>query len=267
MLNKKRNQMAIRGVLVDGKWINQPSDVKMDFFNHFRDRFSKPVENMITLELALPKQISRDQQIDLERMVTKEELKAAVWDCGTDKSPGPDGFSFGFFRHFWSILEKDVFEAVIHFFVHGDIPPGCNPSFITLIPKVPAANMVMEFRPISLIGCLYKIIAKILANRLVGVLEDIVHEVQSAFIANRQILDDPFIINEVLQWCKSKKKQFMLFKVDFEKAYDSVRWDFLDDVLYKFGLGNKWHNWIHCCLKSSRGSILVNGSSTEEFQF
>ncbi|PWA73265.1 RNA-directed DNA polymerase, eukaryota [Artemisia annua] len=267
VLNKKRNQMAIRGVLVDGKWIDQPSDVKMEFFNHFRDRFSKPVENRITLELAFPKQISRDQQNELERMVTKEELKMAVWDCGTDKSPGPDGFSFGFFRHFWSILEKDVFEAVSHFFVHGDIPPGCNPSFITLIPKVPAANMVKDFRPISLIGCLYKIIAKILANRLVGVLEDIVHEVQSAFIANRQILDGPFIINEVHQWCKSKKKQSMLFKVDFEKAYDSVRWDFLDDVLNKFGFGNKWRNWIHCCLKSSRGSILVNGSPTEEFQF
>ena len=116
VLNKKRNQMAIRGVLVDGKRIDQPSDVKMEFFNHFRDRFNKHVENRINLELAFPKQVSRDQKIDLERMETKEELKAAVWDCGTDKSPGPDEFSFGFFRHFWSILEKDVFEVVIHFF-------------------------------------------------------------------------------------------------------------------------------------------------------
>ncbi|GJR27317.1 ankyrin repeat-containing protein ITN1-like protein [Tanacetum coccineum] len=72
--------------------------------------------------------------------------------------------------------------------------------------------------------------AKILANRLVGVLGDIVNEVQSAFISDRQILDGPFILNEVIQWCKSKKKQSLIFKVDFEKAYDSVRWDFLDDV-------------------------------------
>nr|GEX87021.1 RNA-directed DNA polymerase, eukaryota [Tanacetum cinerariifolium] len=73
--------------------------------------------------------------------------------------------------------------------------------------------------------------------------------------------------NEVLQWCTKKKKKSLIFKVDFEKAYDSVRWDFLDDVLKKFGFGNKWCNWIQCCLKSSRGSILVNGSPTEEFQF
>ncbi|GJY68998.1 RNA-directed DNA polymerase, eukaryota, partial [Tanacetum coccineum] len=121
--------------------------------------------------------------------------------------------------------------------------------------------------PISLIGSLYKIIAKILANRLVGVLGDIVNEVQSAFIADRQILDGPFILNEVLQWCKVKKKQSLIFKVDFEKAYDSVQWDFLDDVLSKFGFGEKWRKWIQCCLRSSRGSIIINGSPTEEFQF
>nr|GFC60499.1 RNA-directed DNA polymerase, eukaryota [Tanacetum cinerariifolium] len=83
----------------------------------------------------------------------------------------------------------------------------------------------------------------------------------------RQIMDGPFILNEVLHWCNKKKKKSLIFKVDFEKAYDSVRWDFLDDVLKKFGFGDKWCKWIQCCLKSSRGSILVNGSPTEEFQF
>nr|GEW19666.1 RNA-directed DNA polymerase, eukaryota [Tanacetum cinerariifolium] len=102
---------------------------------------------------------------------------------------------------------------------------------------------------------------------LVTVLGNIVSEVQSAFIAGRQILDGPFILNEVLHWCFKKKKKSLLFKVDFEKAYDSVRWDFLEDVLKKFGFGNKWCNWILCCLNSSKGSILVNGSPTEEFQF
>ncbi|GJV02167.1 RNA-directed DNA polymerase, eukaryota, reverse transcriptase zinc-binding domain protein [Tanacetum coccineum] len=72
---------------------------------------------------------------------------------------------------------------------------------------------------------------------------------------------------KVIQWCKSKKKQSLIFKVDFEKAYDSVRWDFLDDVLKKFGFGNKWCDWIQKCLRSSRGSILINGSPTKEFSF
>nr|GEW97683.1 RNA-directed DNA polymerase, eukaryota [Tanacetum cinerariifolium] len=173
--------------------------VKSEFLQHFSKRFGKPQEDRASISMNFPNVLSNEQAEDLECDVTNEEVKRAVWDYGTDKSPGPDGFTF-----------------------------GCNSSFIALIPKVPGANMVKDFRPISLIVCIYKIIAKIMANRLVGVLGDIVSEVQSAFIADRQILDGPFILNEVMHWCKVKKKQSLIFKVDFEKAYDSVRWDFLD---------------------------------------
>nr|GEY97351.1 RNA-directed DNA polymerase, eukaryota, reverse transcriptase zinc-binding domain protein [Tanacetum cinerariifolium] len=91
-------------------------------------------------------------------------------------------------------------------------------------------------------------------NHLVGVLGSIVNEVQSAFVADRQILDGPFILDEVLHWCRGKKKHTLIFKVDFEKANASVRWDFVDD---KFGFGERWRTWIQSCLSSSRGSILV----------
>ncbi|GJZ72934.1 RNA-directed DNA polymerase, eukaryota, reverse transcriptase zinc-binding domain protein [Tanacetum coccineum] len=165
------------------------------------------------------------------------------------------------------LIENDVYKAVSYFFLFGDIPKGCNSSFIVLIPKFPGANMVKDFRPISLIGSLYKIIAKVLANRLVDKLGSIVNEVQSAFVKDRQILDGPFILDELIQWCKKKRKHLLVFKVDFEKAFDSVRWDFLDDLLFKFGFGGKWRKWIQSCLRSSRGSIILNGSPTEEFQF
>ncbi|GJT94905.1 RNA-directed DNA polymerase, eukaryota, partial [Tanacetum coccineum] len=267
MLNKKRNLLNIRGIMIDGIWIDNPNRVKREFFNHFSKRFCKPDPRRALIQMKYQKCLSSEQRTELESEVTNDEIKRAVWDCGTDKAPGPDGFTFGFYRRFWYIIESDVYDAVKHFFTYEDIPKGCNSSFIALIPKIPGANLVKDFRPISLIGSLYKIIAKILANRLVGVLGDIVNEVQSAFIADRQILDGPFILNEVLQWCKVKKKQSLIFKVDFEKAYDSVRWDFLDDVLSKFGFGEKWRKWIQCCLRSSRGSIIINGSPTEEFQF
>ncbi|GKD49995.1 RNA-directed DNA polymerase, eukaryota [Tanacetum coccineum] len=224
VLNKKRSQLNIRGILVDGTWVDNPQRVKNEFLHHFSKRFDKPAANRASLVMNFSKILSCDQQVELELEVSKDEVKRAVWDCGTDKAPGPDGFTFGFYRRFWKVIENDVFDAVNHFFTYGDILKGCNSSFIALIPKIPDANVVKDFRPISLIGSLYKIIAKILANRLVVVLGDIVNEVQSAFIADRQILDGPFILNEVLQWCKSKKKQSLIFKVDFEKAYDSVRW-------------------------------------------
>ncbi|GJT17383.1 putative RNA-directed DNA polymerase, eukaryota, reverse transcriptase zinc-binding domain protein [Tanacetum coccineum] len=267
MLNKKRTNTSIRGVMVDGIWVDDPHKVKNEFMEHFSTRFCNPGNKGASIQMEFPKKISDTQLREIESEVTNEEIKKAVWDCGTEKAPGPDGFTFGFYRHYWYLIHNDVYAAVRYFFMNIDIPKGCNSSFIALIPKSSNANLVKDFRPISLIGSLYKIIAKILANRLVGVLDNIVSEVQSAFIADRQILDGPFILNEVLQWCKTKAKQAMIFKVDFEKAFDSVRWDFLDDVLRKFGFGDTWCKWIQCCLKSSRGSILVNGSPTEEFQF
>nr|GFC09219.1 RNA-directed DNA polymerase, eukaryota, reverse transcriptase zinc-binding domain protein [Tanacetum cinerariifolium] len=148
--------------------------------------------------------------MDMEADVTIEEIKNAVWDCGTDKSPGPDGFSFDFYRRFWSVIQKDVVAAVKYFFHYGFIPKGCNSSFIALILKIPDAKMVKDFRPISLIGSLYKIIAKILANRLVTVLGDVINEIQSAFVADRQILDG--------QWSNSNIDTTIYALKCFERA-------------------------------------------------
>nr|GEW39854.1 nucleotide-binding alpha-beta plait domain-containing protein [Tanacetum cinerariifolium] len=159
MLNRKRHQQSIRGVMADGVWKDKPADVKLEFLRHFSNRFDKPSDVRATIDMHYPRFLDVEQHEDLERGVSKEEIKKAVWDCGTDKSPGPDGFTFDFYRHFWSAIENDVVEAV----------------------------------------SMYKIIAKILTNRLVGVLGDIVSEVQSAFIAERQILDGPFILNEVVE--------------------------------------------------------------------
>ncbi|GJT22825.1 RNA-directed DNA polymerase, eukaryota [Tanacetum coccineum] len=267
MLNKKRNQQAIRGILKEGIWVDDPNLVKNEFLAHFKERFDHPCSSRILLETVFPNRINVEQNLILERKVSKEEIKKAVWDCGVDKVPGRMLYRFGFYIRYWDTIEKEVIEAMSYFLTKGTFPKGGNASFIALIPKMQDVKVVKDYRPICLIGSLYKIIAKILANRLVGVLGDLVNEVQSAFIANRQILYGPFILDELIHWCKSKKRQTMIFKVDFEKAYDSVRWDYLDDVLHKFGFGSKWRHWIQNCLQSSKGSILVNGSPTREFQF
>nr|GEV53424.1 cysteine-rich receptor-like protein kinase [Tanacetum cinerariifolium] len=184
----------------------------------------------------------------IEDMVSNEEIKRAVWDCGSDKSPGPDGFTFEFFKKFWTIVGGDVTNAIKEFFISSSFPKGCNSSFIALIPKVMDVKHLKDFMPISLIGCQYKIIGKILANHLSLVIGDIVSQEQSAFIKGKQIMDGPLILNEVISWCKARKEQLLMFKVDFQKAFDSVRWDHLDDILGKYGFGIKWRGWIRGCL-------------------
>nr|GEV78368.1 RNA-directed DNA polymerase, eukaryota [Tanacetum cinerariifolium] len=203
----------------------------------------------------------------LESPVSIEEVRKAVWGCGDNKSPGLDGFTFEFFRKYCDILGSDFYDAVVWFFDNCTFARGCNASFITLIPKTHDPKFVSNYRPISLIGCLYKVITKILANHLSLVIPDLISDVQSAFLPNRQILDGPFIINELLSWCKYKKQQAMVFKVDFAKAYDSVRWDFLQDIFTGFGFGPKWCSWIRGYLQSATASVLLNGSPTSEFQF
>nr|GFA01108.1 RNA-directed DNA polymerase, eukaryota, reverse transcriptase zinc-binding domain protein [Tanacetum cinerariifolium] len=157
----------------------------------------------------------------LEVVVSIKEIKTAVWDCGSNKAPGPDGYSFLFIKRFWDLLKDDIHEFVI--------------------------------------------VAKILSNRLSNVIDSIISHEQSAFVSSRQILDGPFFLSEIINWYNKRKKKLMLFKVDFEKAFDSVSWKYLDYMLHKMGFGSRWRTWINNCLMLARTSILINGSPTSEF--
>nr|KAJ0220457.1 hypothetical protein LSAT_V11C200099490 [Lactuca sativa] len=122
-----------------------------------------------------------------------------------------------------------------------------------------------DFRPINLIGCLYKSISKILAERLKKVIHLVVSQVHTAFIKSRYILYKPLILNEVIAWLKKNKKVAFAFKVDFEKAFDYLSWEYLDSIMQQMEFGGKWRSWIHGCLSSARISVLINGSATSEF--
>lgn len=156
--------------------------------------------------------------------------------------------------------------AIKQFERSGAIDSGCNASFITLVPKIANPISLNDFRPISLIGSLYKIIAKILAERLKSVISHVISPVQTAFIRGRSILDGPLIVNEVLSWLKKHKKKAFILKVDFEKAFDSLNWSYLDSVLEQMNFGQIWRSWIQGCLKSAMISVLVNGSPTTQFR-
>lgn len=111
-------------------------------------------------------------------------------------------------------------------------------------------------------GCLYKILTKLLAERMKEVIDSLVRETQYAFIRGRQITDEIVMVNETVSWAKKEKHQVLLLKVDFAKAYDSVSWKFLQPILWQMNFGSKWGRWISACLESARASVLVNSSPT-----
>lgn len=193
-----------------------------------------------------------------------EEVEEVVQSFEGNKSPGPDGFNFKFIQNFWSILKDDIWGMVNEFFETMKILLGFKSYFVALIPKINNPQCLSDFCPISLMGCLYKIISKLLACRLKRVLDPLISNTQSAFIANRNILDGVVVINEVVDYVKKKKEKAFILKVDFEKAYDSVNWKFLEYMMGRFGFSEKWRGWIRECIFSRRCSVLVNGSPTEE---
>jgi hypothetical protein len=194
----------------------------------------------------------------LTRPFAEAEVKGAIWDCDSFKSPGPDGINFGFFKDFWVELKGDVMHFISEFHRNGKLSKGLNSTFIALIPKVDSPQRLNEFRPISLVGSLYKILAKVLANRLRLVIGSVISESQTAFVKDRQILDGILIANEAVDEARKLKKELLLFKVDFEKAYDSVDWGYLDAVMRKMAFPPLWRKWMKECVCTATASLWLS---------
>nr|KAJ0198799.1 hypothetical protein LSAT_V11C600337540 [Lactuca sativa] len=162
------------------------------------------------------------QAIKLEAPFSHKEVKDAVWACGSEKAPGPDGLTFKFIKTYWEIIKDDVMKFVFHFDKFGTFARGFNSTFISLVPKVKDPISLTDYRPISFMGCMSKIISKILATRIKSVIGDLIGDVQSAYVEGRSILDGPLMINELISWSKVAKRKILMFKVDFDKAFDSI---------------------------------------------
>lgn len=173
-----------------------------------------------------------------------------------------------FLKTCWDVVQNDLLEMMREFYLSGKLDRSINSSFIALIPKNKNPVEISEFRLICLVSSLYKIVAKTLSRRLRKVIGGVVSDTQSAFISGRQIFDGILIANEVIHLIKKKVVGGSLtFKLDFSKAYDCVRWDFLELVLLKMGFGVRWTGWTLECVSTARAVVLINGSVSDEFSF
>ncbi|RVW31716.1 LINE-1 reverse transcriptase-like [Vitis vinifera] len=145
------------------------------------------------------------------------------------------------------------------FYEHSSFLKSLNNTFLVLIPKKCGAEDLGDFRPISLLGGLYKLLAKVLANRLKRVVDKVVSNSQNAFVRGRQILDASLKANEVIDSWQKRREKGIICKLDIEKAYDSINWKFLLKVLQKMGFGSKWVGWMWSCISSAKFSVMVNG--------
>jgi hypothetical protein len=170
-----------------------------------------------------------------------------------------------FFQTCWKIVELDVMAFFGEVHEYGKFERSFNATFISLIPKKINAVNIRDFRPISLIGCIYKLLAKVLANRLASVLDGIIFESHNSFVGGRKILDSVLIANECLDSQLKSHIPGLICRLDIKKAYDHVNWDCLYFILDWMGFGSKWITWMKACTSTVRFLVIVNGFPTGFF--
>lgn len=181
--------------------LREPSEVEGAFGESFFEVYTSNNPSATDIELCVadikPK-INCEMRRGLEGTFRLDEVERALKQMSPWKSPGPDGFGVGFYLKHWGILVRDVCEVVLEFLNGGPMVEDLNHTLIALVPKVKEPKIVMEFRPISLYNVLYKLISKVIANRVKNLLNVAISQNQSTFISDRLIIDIIVVAFELL---------------------------------------------------------------------
>lgn len=209
--------------------------------------------------------VDQDSHIQLANDVSADEIRSALFSIPDEKAPGPDGYS-QFFKRAWSIVGVLLVEAVTECFETGRLLRQWNATTLMMIPKSECAQTVGEFRPIACCNVIYKVISKVLANRLAPILDRIVDKTQSAFVKGRLISDNIHLAEQFLrQYERKSVSPRCLLKIDIRKAYDSVDWGFMLDVMRGLNFPERFCGWIRECISTPSYSIALNGKVREFF--
>ncbi|MCH87373.1 LINE-1 reverse transcriptase like, partial [Trifolium medium] len=245
---KTRSKKNLISALRSGDvWLDSPNLIKAAVFSYFVNHVSSTPRVRPKANGVVFPRLSEVENVGLVSPFSLEEIEDVVKNSDGNKCSGPDGFNYAFLKKFWELLKGDIQIMFDQFHGNSCLPKSLLSYFVTLVPKVNSPSDISDFRPISLLGCLYKLIAKLLAKRLAKVIDSVIAPNQSAFIKDRNLVDGVLVVNEVVELAKKTKRECLIFKVNFEKAYDSVDWGFLEYMLQRCGFCEKWIEWIHVC--------------------
>ncbi|KAL0439176.1 UNVERIFIED_CONTAM: hypothetical protein Slati_2400600 [Sesamum latifolium] len=211
--------------------------------------------------------VTNDEANQLIRPMTKEEVKLTFFHIAEDKSPGPDGYSSGFYKAAWPVIGDEVTRAVLEFFTTGRLLKQVNTTLLALIPKVQAPSYVADFGPISCCNVLYKAITKIIVQCIRLVLDHIISPFENAFVPGRSIEDNILLAQELFMgYNQQRLPLWCALKVDLRKDYDTVEWDFLLASLQLFGFSDVFIKWIQECISTTTFSVCLNGNTHDFFK-
>jgi len=237
--SKRRKKNTIKGLIDHNGVMQENGEVMCNIVqNYFENLFSIEVGEMDNNILAnVCRKVTPEMNVELTAPFGGEDVKKALFHIGDLKAPGPDGMHAKFYKRFWGLLGDDLIKEVLEAVNLAQIPEGWNETTIVLIPKVTNPTLVSQFRPISLCNVVYKVISKMLANRLRSILPEVISDIQSAFVPGRLITDNILLAYESIHTIKKKrgKRGLCAVKLDMHKAYDRVEWNFLEKIMLKMG--------------------------------
>jgi len=224
-------------VTVEGEVLTKHEDKEQNIFNFYNTLLGECANREVTVnleELYLP----RFDLVDLDNPFSEEEVWKTVGSLPPNKAPGPDGFTGKFYKVCWPTIKTDIMAAISAVWSRklGNFEV-LNSAFITLLPKKDDATNIRDYRPISLVHSFAKLVTKLLANRLAGRLDQMVTPNQIAFIKGRFILDNFMLVQHTTRFLHQQKQPRILLKLDIIKAFDSVSWPFLLEVMQNLGFG------------------------------
>nr|CAD1832650.1 unnamed protein product [Ananas comosus var. bracteatus] len=198
--------------------------------------------------------IYSDDCLDLSSLhspFTLEEVKTAIFSSAPEKAPGPDGLPMVFYQRFWNVIKDDMWEVFNCFYNGTSNLQEINGGWVCLRPKKKEATSATDYRPISLVHSMSKLISKVLATRLQLFMDQLINPYQAAFIKGRFILDNFNSAHILIHHLHSAKERAALLKIDFERAFDHINWHFLFALLKARGFSGRWIGWIQALLFSA----------------
>ena len=260
----------------DGQIITNQKDILMEtklfYETLYKDRDCSGNGCKITdLETDLKnldfQKLTLEEQMSLEGEITASEASITLQKMNNNRSPGSDGFSTEFFKFFWKDLKFFVVESLNYGFKVGELSVTQKQGIITCLPKdKKPRHFLKNWRPISLLNTVYKIGSGVIANRLKKVLNKLIDLDQTGFISGRYIGDNIRLIYDIMQFTEENDIPGLLLLIDFEKAFDSISWNFLLCVMKFFNFGESIINWVQVFYKNITSAIIQGGNLSDFFR-
>ena len=206
----RASRNSLKAIKVDGTWVEKPTKVRKVVVDYFRNQVADTHWERPTLDGVDFATLSGEDNRDLNSPFSMLEIEEVIKTSDGNKSPGPDGFNFAFFKYFWYLLKHEIHIMFDQFYANEVLPKSFLSFFVTLIPKVSAPLSLNQYRPISLLGSLYKLFSKVLAKRLAKVINSIISISQSAFLKERHLVDGVLVTS-----------QFPVLKISLNKSHKS----------------------------------------------